>query len=202
MDFGEKDANKFDYGRVLAAVLAHLMTRQHDAPGLILFSDDVSQAVPPLTSRHHAEEIFIALSKAQAAGRTLVGQNVISLLEPLNRRGLAVVISDFFSPGETAIDLLRQLHAQGQEVIAFHLLAPEELDLPYEGEIVIIDSETGEEVPVHVDEFRREYQKRVNDFCARLTQECVLLETDYCRMRTDAPLDEALVKYLDWRNGV
>src|SRR5438876_1979925 len=136
MDFGEKDANKFDYGRVLAAVLAHLMTRQHDAPGLIFFSDDVSQAVPPLTSRHHAEEIFIALSKAQAAGRTLVGSNVISLFESLNRRGLAVVISDFFSPGETAIDLLRQLHAQGQEVIAFHLLAPEELDLPYEGEIV------------------------------------------------------------------
>src|SRR5512137_983861 len=34
MDFGSGEANKFTYGRVLAAVLAYLMTRQHDAPGL------------------------------------------------------------------------------------------------------------------------------------------------------------------------
>lgn len=202
MDFGSGDANKFNYGRVLAAVLAHLMTRQHDAPGLILFSDHASQAVPPLAARHHAEQIFIALTQAQAAGRTALGQNLIPLLETLNRRGLAAVISDFFSPGETAVELLRQLHAQGQEVIAFHLLAPEELDLPFEGEFIMQDSETGEELPVHTDEFRREYQKRLNDFCGRLAHECVKLETDYCRMRTDAPLDDALIRYLDWRSGM
>ena len=202
MDFGDGDANKFNYGRVLAAVLANLMTRQHDAPGLIFFSDQASQAVPPLAARHHAEEIFIALTKAQAAGRTVLGQNLIPLLETLNRRGLAVVVSDFFSPGETAVELLRQLHAQGQEVIAFHLLSPEELDLPFEGEFILQDSETAEELPVHIDEFRREYQKRLNDFCARLSHDCVELETDYCRMRTDAPLDDALIRYLDWRSGV
>ncbi len=202
MDFGNGDANKFNYARVLAAVLAHLMARQHDAPGLILFSDHASQAVPPLAARHHAEEIFIALTKAQAAGRTALGQNLVPLLETLNRRGLAVVISDFFSPGETAVELLHQLHAQGQEVIAFHLLAPEELDLPFEGEFIMQDCETGEELPVHTDEFRREYQNRLNDFCGRLSHECVKLETDYCRMRTDALLDDALIKYLDWRSAI
>jgi len=202
MDFGQGDANKFEYGRVLAAVLAHLMTRQHDAPGLVLFSDQASQAVPPLASRHHAEEIFVALTRAQAAGRTVLGGNLIPLLETLNRRGVAIVISDFFSTDETAFELLHQLHAQNQEVIVFHLLAPEELDLPYDGEFLMEDSETGEQMPVHADEFRREYQKRLNDFCGRLTHECVKLETDYCRMRTDAPLDAALVKYLDWRSGL
>ena len=192
----------FNYGRVLGAVLAQLMTRQHDAPGLILFSEQASQAVPPLTSRHHAEEIFIALSRTQAEGRTLLGQNLAPVLETLNRRGVAVVISDFFSPGETAFEVLNQLKAQDQEVIVFHLLAPEDLDLPFEGEVHMQDSETGEELPVQADEFRREYQKRLNDFCSRLTSECVKLETDYCRMRTDVPLDEALLHYLDWRNGV
>src|SRR5215510_12557980 len=91
MDFGSGDANKFNYGRVLAAVLAQLMTRQHDAPGLILFNDQASQ--------------------------TVLGQNLIPLLETLNRRGMAVVVSDFFSPGETSFELLQQLKAQDQEVI-------------------------------------------------------------------------------------
>jgi uncharacterized protein (DUF58 family) len=202
MDFGSGDANKFNYARVLAAVLAYLMTRQHDAPGLILFSDHAFQAVPPLAARHHAEEIFIALTKAQAAGRTALGTTLVPMLETAERRGLAVVISDFFSADETAIAVLHQLHAQGQEVIAFQLLAPEELDLPFEGEVIMQDCETGEEVPVHTDEFRREYQKQLNDFCARLSHECVKVETDYYRMRTDVPLDEALIKYLDWRSAV
>ncbi|HMH99575.1 MAG TPA: DUF58 domain-containing protein [Bradyrhizobium sp.] len=202
MDFGRGDANKFHYGRVLAAVLAQLMTRQHDAPGLILFSEQASQAVPPVASRHHADPIFIALSQAQAAGRTVLGQNLIPVLESLNRRGVAVVISDFFSPGETAFQLLGQLRAQEQEVIVFQLLAPEELDLPFEGDVVMEDSETGEELPVQADEARREYRQRLEDFCNRLANECLKLEIDYCRMRTDAPLDAALLHYFDWRNGI
>src|ERR1041385_2996697 len=45
MDFGVGDSNKFDYGRVLAAVLSYLMVRQRDAPGLILFGAESKQAV-------------------------------------------------------------------------------------------------------------------------------------------------------------
>jgi uncharacterized protein (DUF58 family) len=202
MDFGEGDANKFHYGRVLAAVLAQLMTRQHDAPGLILFSEQATQAVPPLASRHHAEALFIALSQAQPAGRTVLGQNLIPVLESLHRRGVAVVISDFFTPGDSSLELLRQLAAQNQEVIVFHLLSPEELDLPLAGEVLVQDSETGEELPVDADDFRREYQRRLQAFCAQLETECRKLEIDYCQMRTNAPLDRALIHYLDWRNGI
>src|SRR6187401_1518021 len=36
MDFGGPEGTKFDYGRILAAVLAYLMVKQRDAPGLIL----------------------------------------------------------------------------------------------------------------------------------------------------------------------
>src|SRR5438045_262048 len=39
MDFGAGDSNKFNYGRVLAAVLSYLMVRQRDAPGIILFNN-------------------------------------------------------------------------------------------------------------------------------------------------------------------
>src|SRR5258706_7776586 len=58
MDFGAGDNNKFRHARVLAAVLAELMVRQHDAPGLILFGPRTPQAVPAQASRYHADEIF------------------------------------------------------------------------------------------------------------------------------------------------
>src|SRR5580765_7020864 len=95
MDFGAGDTNKFNYGRVLAAVLSHLMVRQHDAPGLILFNDSAQQAVPAQTARHQAEEIFAILSTANAKGGTVIGKSLYELVETLHRRGLAVVISDF-----------------------------------------------------------------------------------------------------------
>jgi hypothetical protein len=115
---------------------------------------------------------------------------------------MAVVISDFFSANETALELLRGLHSQHQETIVFQLLAPEELDLPYDGEFVMEDSETGEELPVHAGDFREEYKQRVKTFCDRVRQECVKLEMDYQLLRTDSPLDTALIAYLEKRSAI
>src|SRR5215471_8873519 len=149
MDFGSGEANKFHYGRVLAAVLAEIMVRQHDAPGLILFGEKARQAVPTHASRHHAEEIFHLLAGAKAQGGTRVDQRLFRIVETLTRRGAAVVISDFFTNDEAVRQLLRQLQAQHQEVIVFHVLAPEELDLPYEGEFIFEDLESSQQIPVH-----------------------------------------------------
>lgn len=202
MDFGEGEANKFHYGRVLAAVLAELMVRQHDAPGLIVFGEQARQAVPTQASRHHADEIFHLLTQAQASGGTTIDERLFRIVETFSRRGLAVVISDFFTANQAVLELLRQLNGQRQEIIVFHLLAPEELDLPYEGEYIFEDSETAAELPVHADDFRSEYQRRLAEFCNQIKQECIQLEIDYQQLRTDAPLDTALIAYLERRTAV
>ena len=202
MDFGQGDFNKFNYGRVLTAVLAYLMTRQHDAPGLVLFGSQAERALPAQATRHHADEIFQVLARTQAHGPTLIDQDVFKIVETFTRRGMAVVISDLFAAGDSALELIRQLNAQRQEVVLFHLLAPEERDLPYEGELLLEDSETGEQIPVHADAYRAEYQKRLNDFCGQVRDECIKLETDYQLLTTDQPLDVALIAYLEHRNAM
>jgi uncharacterized protein (DUF58 family) len=183
----------------LAAVLAELMARQHDAPGLVLFGEQARQAIPAHASRHQADEIFQLLTHAQARGGTRIDQNLFRIVETFTRRGMAVVISDFFSAEAAVKQLLQALHGQHQEVMVFHVLAPEELELPYEGEHIFEDLETAEEIPVHTEDFRKEYQRRVADFCARIKQECVQLEVDYQQLRTDALLDVALIEYLERR---
>jgi len=202
MDFGAGDSNKFNYGRVLAAVLSYLMVRQRDAPGIILFNDVAQQAIPAQTARHQADEIFALLQTAKAGGRTVIGKSLLDLVGTFNRRGLAVVISDFFSESQSGLELLRQLDAMRQEVIVFQLLAPEELDLPYREEYIMEDSETGEELPVQAELFRKEYQKRLAEFCDSIRQECIKLEIDFQQVRTDAPLDQALIAYLERRGAM
>lgn len=199
MDFGEGTGNKFDYGRVLAAVLAELMSRQHDAPGLVVFGDQARQAVPSHAGRHHAEEIFHLLTHSQAHGGTHLDPTLFRIVETLTRRGLSVVISDFFTDPEASVELLRHLHGQRQEVLVFHLLAVEELDLPYEGEYIFKDSETGEELSVHADDFRDEYRRQLADHTERIKKACLDFEMDYQQLRTDAALDSPLIAYLERR---
>jgi uncharacterized protein (DUF58 family) len=201
MDFGDGLANKFHYARVLAAALAELMVRQHDAPGLILFGEETRQAAPAQASRHHAEEIFLLLTQAQAHRGTRFDQQLFNTVETMTRRGLAVIISDFFTAAESVHELLRRLHAQRQEVVVFQILTAAELELPYEGEWLFEDLETGEELPVHTEDFRREYQQRLRAFCDQIQQTCVGLEMDYQLLRTDTPLDMALIGYLERRNA-
>jgi uncharacterized protein (DUF58 family) len=199
MDFGAGDHNKFHYARVLSAALAHLMVRQRDAPGLILFGPESRQALPAASTRHQATELFVLLSQARATGPTFVGQDLFGIVQTFSRRGLAVVLTDFFTADDTSLELLKRLHAMHQEVLVFHVMAPEELDLPYEGEWVMEDSETHEEVVIQADDYRAEYRRRVAAFCDRIQQECRKLEFDYQRLRTDEPLDVALWAYLERR---
>src|SRR3954469_22023189 len=79
MDFGSGDANKFNYGRTLAAVLTFLMIRQHDAPGLIVFGQQSRQAAPASSTRHHADEIFQLLTHAQATGKTEIDHQLFQI---------------------------------------------------------------------------------------------------------------------------
>ncbi len=200
MDFGAGDTHKFQYGRILAAVLAFLMVRQHDAPGLVLFGADARQAAPASSTRQQADEIWQLLTHARTGGQTRSDPCLHQIAQTITRRGLAVVISDFLGDEQAGFELLRQLHGQGQEVMVFHLLTPEELVLPYEGEVLMEDLETGAEIPVHAEVFRETYQRRVGEFLERVRQHCIQLEVDYELFRTDHPLDAALMAYLEKRS--
>jgi uncharacterized protein (DUF58 family) len=200
MDFGNGPANKFTYGRLLAAALTHLMILQRDAPGLVLFGPDSRQALPCAVSRNQAMELFAALARAQAGGKTVISQDLFGIVQAVVRRGISVVISDFFTTDDSGFELLRQLHAHRQETLVFHLLSPEELELPETGEWILEDSETGEERIVHLDEVRSSYRERLTTFCDRVKTECQSYEFDYLRLSTGEPLDQALMNYLERRS--
>jgi len=200
MDFGTGPANKFTYGRLLAAALTHLMILQRDAPGLVLFGPDSRQALPCAASRNQAMELFAALARAQAGGKTVISQDLFGIVQAVVRRGISVVISDFFTTDDSGFELLRQLHAHRQETLVFHVLSPEELELPETGEWILEDSETGEERIVHLDEVRTSYRERLNTFCDRVKTECQSYEFDYVRLSTGEPLDQALMNYLERRS--
>jgi uncharacterized protein (DUF58 family) len=67
----------------------------------------------------------------------------------LRGRGVLVLLSDLLDPA--ADKVIRELAATGSELIVLHVLSPDELDPPLEGDLRLVDTETGERVDVTVD---------------------------------------------------
>jgi uncharacterized protein (DUF58 family) len=67
----------------------------------------------------------------------------------LHGRGVVVLLSDLLDPN--ADKVIRELAATGSELIILHVLSPDELDPPLEGDLRLVDTETGERVDVTVD---------------------------------------------------
>jgi len=199
MDFGQGTANKFLSGRILAAALAQLMVRQRDAPGLALFGPDARMALPARASREAAMEVLALLSTATPGGETRMGPGLEGIVQTFVRRGLVVVISDFFAAESEVMGLLSRLQGMNQEVLVFHLLAPEEVDFPVEGDFIMKDAETGEERVVDATEFGPTFRQRMQSFCERVRAECLRRDADYQWLRTDEPIGVALSRYLEKR---
>ena len=63
--------------------------------------------------------------------------------------GVIVLVSDLLDPGADRV--IRELAATGSELIVLHTLSPDELDPPLEGDLRLVDSETGEGVDITAD---------------------------------------------------
>ncbi|MCW1886320.1 DUF58 domain-containing protein [Luteolibacter flavescens] len=200
MDFGDGTRNKFTYGRLLAACLASLMLAQMDAPGLaVLGLEGGVKWLPPSTRADHLDQLFHQLGTTRADGRTAGLGDISSMAEDLRRRSLAVWITDGFFDPEEGRDLLTQLRLREMDVLVFHLMHREEMEPQYDGEVLLTDSETGEEMIVDGAQLRRDYAPRLAAFLQEIEGLCTGLEAHYCRIITDEPLDEALHRYLALR---
>lgn len=197
MDFGTGTQNKFTYGRLLAACLASLMLAQMDAPGLaVLGLEGGVRWLPPSTRADHLDLLFQQLGSTRAEGKTAGLGDISALTEDCRRRSLAVWITDGFFDPEEGRNLLHQFRLREMDVLVFHLLHREEMDPPFTGEVLLTDSETGEEMIVNGEQLRRDYAPRLAAFLEETEGLCTGLEAHYCRIVTDEPLDEALHRYL------
>ena len=132
MGYGRKGVSKLQYASYLAAALAYLLGQQGDPAGLMLFDEKTRQYLPPRTRGGHIRDLLVALEAAYAAGRTEPGRAVAEIGEIADRRSLIVLFSDLLDAPADLGDRLRQVRSRGNDVVLFHLLDPDEVELPFD----------------------------------------------------------------------
>ncbi len=188
--------SKLEYGKILAASLAFLMIRQRDSAGLLTFSDNLNEYIPPRSVQSQITEIIKILDKSEPAGETVAGSILHSLAERLTARGLVIIVSDLVVEADELIHGLKHFRHNGHEVLVFHIVDPMELRFDYTDEMRFIDAETGGRITIQPWHIRDTYLAMYNDHLSSLIHDMHDISVDYARLETDVPLDRALAKYL------
>jgi len=132
MGYGRKGVTKLEYASYVAAALAYLLAQQGDPAGLLLFDEKTRQYLPPRTRGGHIRDLLVALEAAYPAGRTEPGRALAEVGEIADRRSLIVLFSDLLDAPADLSDRLRQVRSRGNDVVLFHILDPDEVELPYD----------------------------------------------------------------------
>lgn len=202
MNYTSHSVNKMDYARFVAASLFYLaIQNQRDAAGLIVFDDEVRNYIRPSMRQGQIHRLLSGLELAEPHARTDFGKPLHHFQEFLRRRGLVVIISDFYESPEKVIRTIEPLRFHGNEVVLFHVLDPNEIEPKLNEPAILVDLETNDRLEVTPEYAHTEYRQKMDAHIATLRDRCQGAGMDYYLLVTDRPLDGALREYLSIRQG-
>jgi uncharacterized protein (DUF58 family) len=195
----EGSVSKLDYGRYLAACLTYLVRGQRDRIGLATFDAQIVDYVPP--SAKHLEIILHTLDRIRpGTGRAgSLGKPLMRVTDHLRRKGLVVLISDFYEAPESVIEAVKPLRARDHDIMVFHVLDRTEIDFPFEDPSNFEDLETGERLPIVPGTLRERYRENMQRHLSELARLFRENRIDYSLLDTSKPLDFALFDFLSAR---
>jgi uncharacterized protein (DUF58 family) len=202
MQYTSGPPKKMDYARFIAASLFYLAIRnQRDAAGLIVFDDQVRDYVRPSTRQGQLSRLFAGLEGAEPRARTDFGKPLQHFQELLHRRGIAIVISDFYEEPEMIVRAIEPLRFHGNDVVLFHVLDPQEIRPVLKGPALLVDLETEREIEVIPEYAKTAYRAKIDAHIDQLRSRTQAAGMDYQLLVTDQPLDGALREYLSLRKA-
>jgi uncharacterized protein (DUF58 family) len=197
MSFGSRGIPKLEYGAFVGACLGYLAQRQRDRVGIITFDSEIVDHVPP--SAKHFNVMLRTLDRAKAERPGRLVEPLKRMAEYFKRRGIVVLISDFYEEPDAILDAVKPLKFLGSDLIVFQVLDPAELEFEYDDASSFEDLESGEQIPVVPQSLAEEYRALVRAHIEALTTKFSEHRIDYTLLNTAEPLDRALFSYLSSR---
>ncbi len=155
-----------------AAALAYIGLGGRDRVAVHPFAAELADGVGPLRGRQRIHPVLSLLDQLVPAGRTDLALAAAAFVGRHRRKGVVIILSDFFDPAgtEPALDRLR---AHRFEPVLVHITAWEDRRAPDDDDLMVVDSESGQEYVVTLDEEARlAYEREVGARLEALQRFC------------------------------
>jgi hypothetical protein len=132
------------------------------------------------------------LGRLETGGHTSFYQTVRQFISTYKQRGLLIVISDFLDDDgcEKALQYLTDF---GHELLLVQVWSEEDRRPPWNGELELVDSESGSRVKMQIDERARErYTAAFDRYAETLQKIAVSNNGRYVSVSTATPLEDVI----------
>jgi uncharacterized protein (DUF58 family) len=194
MGFGEP--SKLEHTAKLAAALGFVGLVGLERVGVGVVRERMAEGFSPARGRSQVLPLMDFVRRLRAGGATSLNDGLAAYALRSREAGLAVLISDLMDPGGYERGL-KALLERRFDVHVIHVLAPEEMNPGFGGDLRLLDAETDELRDLTLDgEALRAYQQRLREFLDRAEQFCRGNEITYHRVVTDTPVEEFMLRQL------
>jgi uncharacterized protein (DUF58 family) len=193
MQHGEPSKARF--AREVAAALAWIGLSHAQRVGVTLLGDE-PRGVPLSRGQGSFARIVDALVAPTPPGKRALSASCADFMARERPRGALVLVSDLLDPA--GLDAtLRTLQRTTTELTLVQVLAPDELEPALEGDLCLVDSETGHEVLVALTPaVLAAYRARARSFVAHCAELARRREVAFAQVRSDASLEAFLLRAL------
>ncbi len=194
--------NKLLFAKRAAAALAYVGLASYDRVNMAVLHGRAARRFPGLRGVGRVFHVLANLSGVQpGAGATDLAAAVRHYAAQITQRGPLLLISDLFDPNaERAIS---ELAGTRCDVAVLHTLSADELDPPLEGDLRLVDRETGDAVDVTADLYTLDaYRARLAEWQARLDEVSTKRRVSYVLTPTTLPLADLVFAELRRRRVV
>lgn len=198
----EGNISKLEYGASLSAALSYLMVNQQDAVGMALYSDKIEKYYQPKASKSYLQEILKAFSQITHSGATNTSACLHQIAEKIQRRGMVIIISDFFDDINSVLSAVKHFRYKKNDVILFQILDPMERSFAFGRDAIFKDLESGEEITTQPFQIQKAYKEAMNAFTQQIKNECLNVNIEYNLIDTKTTFDKALFSYIQKRNKI
>jgi uncharacterized protein (DUF58 family) len=185
---------KLHYAMQVAAALTYVGLANLDRVAIIPFADRLLDRLPPSRGKNRIHRVFQFLRTCDIGGQTELAACMKDFVAQNKRRGLAVVISDFYDPKgfEQGINTLRY---NKLEPFVLQVYDQREADPPLHGDLALVDCETGDTREVTVSRSLLEAYRRAHaEYCGELEAYCTRYAIPFFRTHTGIPFDQLVLR--------
>jgi uncharacterized protein (DUF58 family) len=199
MNHEDAGFKKITYAAYLTASLAYLANLQGDATGLFVLQNGGLFSLVPKQSVQHLNRLFYQLENLKPEGKLTEPIAYKEIFAGTGKRELLVFITDFHEESDEILQLLDKLFALKNEIVVFHLIGKNELELDFAGYSTLEDLETGQTIQVNAAQVRKVYKHKLAERLAYIKTQLLDRNIFYRLISMDQPLDLALRDFLNQR---
>ena len=194
MDYGAP--TKLRYAKQVAAALGFVGLVNLDRVGLHAVGGKVALRSPIYRGRASLWRMVKFLDDIAPADAGDFSASVRNFSMRLKGRGVVIILSDFLDKGGYE-EGLRYLLARNMDVYAIQILAQEEIEPPYAGDLKLTDAEDGDEAEITMSApLLKRYQETLNAFRAGLANYCSRRGMSYLFTSNQVPFEKLVLNYL------